>query len=69
MTGNWIHLFTDGAVKLNAGWAAAGGVAYNLEVVKALQDIPMIELTSALVRRIHMILKTMEQWEIKHIPR
>ncbi|KAK5846028.1 hypothetical protein PVK06_002294 [Gossypium arboreum] len=42
---------------------------YNLEVVKALQDIPMIELTLALVRRIHMILQTMEQREIKHIPR
>ncbi|MBA0632599.1 hypothetical protein Godav_001308 [Gossypium davidsonii] len=90
--GNWIHLFTDGVIMLNAGWAAAGGVAYkqdgqwiagynrylckkvfihtnNLEVVKALQGIHTIELPSALVRRIHIILQAMEQWEIKHIPR
>ncbi|MFQ6668955.1 hypothetical protein Gotur_034396, partial [Gossypium turneri] len=33
----------------------------NLEVVKAQQDIHTTKLTSALVRRIHMILKTMEQ--------
>ncbi|MBA0668388.1 hypothetical protein Goklo_001309, partial [Gossypium klotzschianum] len=41
----------------------------NLEVVKALQGIHTIELPSALVRRIHIILQAMEQWEIKHIPR
>ncbi|MBA0737848.1 hypothetical protein Gogos_011287, partial [Gossypium gossypioides] len=41
----------------------------NLEIVKALQDIHLTELTSALVRRIHMILQTMEQWEFKYIPR
>ncbi|MBA0556346.1 hypothetical protein Golob_026454, partial [Gossypium lobatum] len=40
----------------------------NLEVIKALQDIHTNELTSALVRRIHMILQTLELWEIKHFP-
>ncbi|MBA0662572.1 hypothetical protein Goklo_006668 [Gossypium klotzschianum] len=32
----------------------------NLEAVKALQDIHMTELTSTLIRRIHMILQTIE---------
>ncbi|MBA0764658.1 hypothetical protein Gotri_013983, partial [Gossypium trilobum] len=41
----------------------------NLEIVKALQDIHLTELTSALARRIHMILQTMEQWEFKYISR
>ncbi|MBA0667615.1 hypothetical protein Goklo_000677 [Gossypium klotzschianum] len=41
----------------------------NLKVVKGLQDIHLTELTPALVRRIHMILQTIEQWEIKYIPR
>ncbi|MBA0869057.1 hypothetical protein Goshw_022642 [Gossypium schwendimanii] len=39
----------------------------NLEMVKTLQDIHLIELTSALVRRIHMILQIIKQWEIEYI--
>ncbi|MBA0612411.1 hypothetical protein Godav_013012, partial [Gossypium davidsonii] len=41
----------------------------NLKAVEALQDVHLTKLTSVLIRRMHMTLQTIEQWEIKYIPR
>ncbi|MBA0634845.1 hypothetical protein Godav_029277, partial [Gossypium davidsonii] len=90
-TAKKISLYTDGAVKLNIGYATArgwrtvkmdngslgilDGLVFiqreghkrvlihtdNLEAVKALQDIHSTEANSALVKRIHMTVQTIEQ--------
>lgn len=38
-------------------------------MIKVLQDIHSTKLTSALVRKIYMILQIIEQWKIKYISR
>ncbi|MBA0733084.1 hypothetical protein Gogos_017127, partial [Gossypium gossypioides] len=41
----------------------------NLEVVNALQDRQLADSSSILLRRINRILKTIDQWSVRHIPR
>ncbi|MBA0562530.1 hypothetical protein Golob_007566, partial [Gossypium lobatum] len=84
MTDNWIHLYTTGVVKMDARFAVVRdgltlihGRGYqevvihtdNLQVVKAIQNVHLIDSSSTLLRRIHASLQAIHHWKIKHIPR
>lgn len=56
-------------VQLSLKERVTRGPSESLETVKVLQVIHLTETISALVKRIHTILQTIEQWKIKYIPR
>ncbi|MBA0599870.1 hypothetical protein Gorai_006071 [Gossypium raimondii] len=41
----------------------------NLEWVNAFQDRQFADSSSSLLRRINQMLRTMDQWNVRHIPR
>ncbi|MFQ6651330.1 hypothetical protein Gotur_023689 [Gossypium turneri] len=71
MTDNWIHLYTTGVVKMDVGFAVVREVVIhtdNLQIVKAIQNVHLIDSSSTLLRRIHASLQAIHHWKIKHIP-
>ncbi|KAK5775656.1 hypothetical protein PVK06_043574 [Gossypium arboreum] len=73
----WIYLNIDGAVRVDLGVAAAGGVlrekngewilGYNKYLVKAIHRSVLKTSNSALIRRIHLILSQESNWLLRYI--
>ncbi|MBA0747914.1 hypothetical protein Gogos_004779, partial [Gossypium gossypioides] len=62
----------DCLILLQRPWGGYNKVfvhADSLKVVNAFQNRHLAKSTSALVRRIYLILQTMDQWSIRHVPR
>ncbi|MFQ6636743.1 hypothetical protein Gotur_012688 [Gossypium turneri] len=82
LAGEWNYLNTDGAVRVDSGVAAAGGVlrdknregdakvviqSDNLKAVKAIHRSVLKTSHSALIRRIHLILSQESSWLLSYI--
>ncbi|MBA0766230.1 hypothetical protein Gotri_015291 [Gossypium trilobum] len=77
MSNSWVYLNTDGSVRIDEGFAAAGDRCFqnvliqtdSIEAIKAIMEDDTGIPNSTIIRIIHQTLKKLEQWKIQHVPK